>query len=322
MNYSKVIDLKDFESSHLRPFLEQFAAVEMKRFGIKDTKVIPDSKHWECAMAMSAFEEFGLIKERNTFAGIGAGTELTTFFLASRGCITFPCDRYMENTPWSDVSPIGMMLEPQWYSELKFPWGHVIPVNTDARKLRLPSSFFDGIYSSGSIEHFGSLAAVAAATQEIARVLKPGGLASISTEFRLEGPEDRPWFDNNCILFTPQLIDDYIIKPSGLTLVGDLEITPSDETFYTRRRLVDFLGAARSIQSLTDKEAAYPNLVLYHEGFLFCSVHLLLKKPYDWAVTLPAGSDSFAKEITRNNENAHYALTRTFIKKTSSSKGE
>lgn len=314
MNYSKVIDLKDFESSLLRPFLEQFAAIEMQHFGIKDIKVIPDSKHWECAMAVRAFEEFGLLKEKNTFAGIGAGTELTTFYLASRGCIAFPCDRYMENTPWSDVAPIGMMLEPQWYSELQFPRGHVIPVNTDARSLRLPSSFFDGIYSSGSIEHFGSLDAVAAATLEIARVLKPGGYASISTEFRLEGPEDRPWFDDNCILFTPQLIDDYVIQPSGLKLVGDLELTPSDETFYTRRQLVDFLESARSIQALADKEAAYPNLVLYHEGFLFCSIHLLLKKPYDWTGTLNTEICSFDKEIARNNEDAHYALTRTLQK--------
>jgi len=315
MNYSKVIDLKDFESSHLRPYLEQFAAVEMQRFGIKEPMVIPDSKHWECAMAIGAFEEFGLLKERNTFAGIGAGTELTTFFLASRGCIAFPCDRYMENTPWSDISPIGMMLEPQWYSELKFPRGHVIPVNTDARSLRLPSSFFDGIYSSGALEHFGSLAAVAAAAQEIARVLKPGGFASISTEFRLEGPEDRPWFDDNCILFTPQLIDDYIIKPSGLKLVGDLETTPSDETFYTRRQLTDFLELARSIQSLADKKAAYPNLVLYHEGFLFCSIHLLFTKPYNWTGALTTENCSFANEIAHNNKAAHYALNSTFLKK-------
>jgi len=310
MNYSKIIDLKDFETPQLQPFLKDLAEIEMRRFGITKPIIIPDSKHWECAMAMRSFEEFGLLKEGRVFAGIGAGTEGTTFFLASKGCITFPCDRYMEDTCWSDVAPIGMMLNPQWYSELKFPVGNVIPVNTDARKLRLPSSFFDGIYSSGSIEHFGSLEAVSAAAKEIARVLKPGGIASISTEFRLDGPEDRQWFDDNCILFTPDLIDQYILKTSGLELIGELNTLPSDETFYTRKRLVDFLDSVQSVNTLADKQAAYPNLVLDHEGFLFCSVHLLLKKPHD----LDEGSDAnifdhFDEEILRNNEAANSALS-------------
>jgi hypothetical protein len=190
----------------------------------------------------------------------------------------FPTDRYLEQTPWSDVAPAGMMVRPAQYSQYRYSRGAVIPVHSDARVLALPSAFADGVYSAGSIEHFGSLEAVAAAAEEIGRVLKPGGIAVISTEFRLDGPNDRRWFDDGCILFTPELLQDYIVKPSGLELIGEASFDTSQETFDNRVVLFEFLEKAKRVETLTDKRNAYPNLVLYHEGFLFCSVHVALRK--------------------------------------------
>jgi hypothetical protein len=142
----------------------------------------------------------------------------------------------------------------------------------------LPSDFFDGVYSAGSIEHFGSLEAVAAAAEEIGRILKPGGVAVLTTEFRLDGPNDRPWFSDDCILFTPPMLHEHIIGPSGLTLIGEPNFSTSQQTFDNRAVLVEFLEKAKHVETLTDKRNAYPNLVLYHAGFLFCSVHLALRK--------------------------------------------
>ena len=45
-----------------------------------------------------------------------------------------------------------------------------------AGRLRYPDDTFDGIFSSGSIEHFGDLQDVANAAYEMGRVLKPGGV--------------------------------------------------------------------------------------------------------------------------------------------------
>ncbi len=58
----------------------------------------------------------------------------------------------------------------------------------DGRWLRFPDETFDGIYSSGSIEHFGGLDFVANAAFEMGRVLKPGGVLTLSTEFKIAGP--------------------------------------------------------------------------------------------------------------------------------------
>jgi SAM-dependent methyltransferase len=277
--YNKIVDVADFEDSDLIPYLLEIAYDEMVRFGLTAPAILHDSKQWECAMMLRTFTECGTIQPRAVFVGIGAGTEQTTFALAAKECIVYPADRYLEMTPWSDVAPAGMMIRPSQYTNFQYPRGSVIPVHSDARVLRLPSDFADGVYSAGSIEHFGSLEAVAAAAEEIGRVLKPGGVASISTEFRLDGPNGQPWFDDNCILFTPDLLNEYVVEPSGLELIGESKFETSRGTYDGRAVLVDFLEKAKGIDSIRRKRNAYPNLVLYHQGFLFCSVHLALRKP-------------------------------------------
>lgn len=277
-NYSKLIDIEDYEDSSLKPILEELAKEDSIRFGLEEVVVIPDSKKWESAMAIKSFKDFNILKPGNTFVGIGAGIEINTFYLASKGCICFPVDKYLSETPWSDVAPIGMMIDPKRYSPIETKEMNIIPVHSDARYLRLPSNYFDGIYSAGSIEHFGSLDKVSESILEIERILKPGGIASITTEFRLDGPVDRPWFDDNVILFTKELIEKYIIKASKLTLIGSIESDVSEKTYETRKELADFLESTKKLTTIEEKQNIYPNFVLHNDGFLFCSIHLLLKK--------------------------------------------
>lgn len=280
---SKVIDLDDFASADLLPYLREINEQESVRFGSSREDLVPDSKQWECAMALRALDRAGAASAGHMIAGVGAGTEATIFAVARRGALVFPVDRYLDRTVWSDVAPAGMLIDPAQYSTLDLPQGHVIPVHSSAMMLNLPSDTFDGVFSSGSIEHFGSLENVAQAAREIGRILKPGGVASIATEFRLDGPQDRRWFDDNVILFTAPMLEQYIVQASGLSLRDPLVTFQSDRTFETRHNLADFLKHARSIHGLDDKRAVYPNLVLYHEGFLFCSVVLTLHKDHPLA---------------------------------------
>ncbi len=277
---SKVIDLGDFASPELLPYLTEVNAEEAVRLGCAPEAIVPDSKQWECAMALRALDLAGAARPKAMIAGIGAGTEATIFALARRGALVFPADRYLSRTEWSDVAPAGMLVNPAQYSSLEVPLGHVIPVHSSALRPNLPSDTFDAVFSSGSIEHFGSLENVALAAAEIGRILKPGGVASISTEFRIEGPHDRPWFDDNVILFTPSMLIRYIVEPSGLTMREGLDTTQSDRTFESRQNLVDFLRRTLAVHNLEEKRAVYPNLVLYHDGFLFCSVALTLHKDH------------------------------------------
>jgi SAM-dependent methyltransferase len=308
---SKVIDLEDFESPELRPYLREINEQEAARFGSAPDDIVPDSKQWECAMALRVLDRNGFATSGRMVAGIGAGTEATIFALARRGCLVFPVDLYLQRTVWSDVAPAGMLIDPSRYCVLDVPQGHIIPVHSSALKVNLPSNSFDAVFSSGSIEHFGSLDNVALAAREIGRILKPGGVASIATEFRLDGPDDRRWFDDNVILFTPQLLERYIVEPSGLVLREPLAVRQSDTTFETRHNLVDFLQRAQIVHGIEEKRAVYPNLVLYHEGFLFCSVVLTLYKDRDVPDTTQTQARARAEvEVAEENAALSAALER------------
>ncbi|PZO03511.1 MAG: hypothetical protein DCF30_02755 [Hyphomicrobiales bacterium] len=307
--FSKLIDIADFANPELLPFLQEISRGEMNRFGLTEPLIIPDSKQWECAMMLRVLSECGTLRPGALIAGIGAGTEETTFALAARGCVVFPTDRYLEVTPWSDVAPAAMMVRPEQYTQLEHDPRNVIPVHTDARALSLPSDFFDAVYSAGSIEHFGSLEAVRAAAEEIGRVLKPGGVAVLSTEFRLEGPNDKPWFDDNCILFTPELIRENIVEPSGLEWLGAPDFAVSKDTFDSRVVLLDFLDKAKNVKTIEDKRNCYPNLILFHEGYLFCSVHIALKKPENVATRTGVHSAPFRAPVKQDSVKASAVLT-------------
>ena len=62
----------------------------------------------------------------------------------------------------------------------------------DALELRYEDESFDGVFSSSSVEHFGDLAAVRRAFEEMHRVLRPGGVVTLSTEYRVAGEGSLP----------------------------------------------------------------------------------------------------------------------------------
>jgi SAM-dependent methyltransferase len=211
-------------------------------------------------------------------AGIGAGTEATVFALARRGALVFAVDRYLERTAWSDTAPAGMLIDPTRYASFDMPRGHVIPVHSNALYLGLPSDAFDGVFCSGLLEHLGSLDDVARAAGELGRILKPGGVATIATTLRLDGPPDRAGFADDLILFTAETLERYVVAASGLVLREPIAFEQSAPTFQSRHHHVEFAAHAHLAHALAEKRAVQPNLVLYHEGFLFCAVALTLHK--------------------------------------------
>jgi SAM-dependent methyltransferase len=276
---SKLIEIEDFRSPELSPYLVEVNSDAASQSGTLREDVAPDSKQWECAMTLRALDRAGVAGPGRMIAGIGVGTEVTMFALARRDCLVFAVDRYLHRSVWSDVAPAGMMIDPARYSALPFPRGHVIPVNGSGLQVNLPTMQMDAVFSTGAIEHFGSLERVAIAAREFGRILRPGGIAVISTQFRIDGPADLPWFSNDVILFTPELLERWVIRPSGLSLETPIEYRQSDRTFEGRQNSVDFRRNVQTIHTLEEKRSMSPNVVLYHDGFLFCSLVLVLRKP-------------------------------------------
>jgi ubiquinone/menaquinone biosynthesis C-methylase UbiE len=91
----------------------------------------------------------------------------------------------------------------------------------DGRRLAFSDAVFDIAYSLSSIEHFGGIAGATETIREMTRVLRPGGILALATEFVLQGPPHEETFQP---LEFARMID----QP-GLELVE-----PLDDRVYRR----------------------------------------------------------------------------------------
>jgi len=273
---SKIVDAEDFSSPDLGPYLGEIDALASG--GLGHTGGGLDVALWEAAMALRALDSAGAAGPGRRIAGIGAGAGALVFALARRGAMVFAVDRYLEHAAEAlHVAPAGMLARPDSYVAAPIPRGHVLGVHSSPMRVNLPSGSVDGVFSLG-LERLGSLDDVAAAAREMGRILRPGGVAAIATTFRLDGPDDRRSFDDRFVLFTVQSLDECVARPAGLTLRAPISTHQSDATFEARHQFADFVRREGTLQSLAHKTASTSDLVLYHEGFLFCPVHVTLNK--------------------------------------------
>jgi SAM-dependent methyltransferase len=127
----------------------------------------------------------------------------------------------------------------------------------NGRTLGFSSGSFDIAYSLSSIEHFGGLEGAREAVDEMARVVKPGGLVVVATEYLLEGPRTDE-------TFPPDEIHALSKRP-GLELVE-----PIDERVYERYKIDPVDLRTNAYQT--------PQMLVRNGDTVFTSVMLFLEK--------------------------------------------
>ena len=186
-------------------------------------------------------------------------------------------DLYRTEDNWSDSDSSARLLSDPGHATGIGSYG--IPSASTVRAHgRAPSPSFphDSVSTrsspSSSIEHFGDFPDVRRAVEEMFRVLRPGGILALATEFRLEG--DRIGYPGLLRFDEPELrallLDGLWWDPAT-----PMKLAVSEETRAT---------AVEMSEAIADQEAGirgwsrYPHLVLRHEQFLWTSVHVALVK--------------------------------------------
>jgi SAM-dependent methyltransferase len=77
---------------------------------------------------------------------------------------------------------------PEAYAPFPYRRGSLAFVKMDGRWSAFRDGAFDITYSLSSIEHFGGLPGAVATIREMTRVLRPGGILALATEYVLSGP--------------------------------------------------------------------------------------------------------------------------------------
>ncbi|HEX6816867.1 MAG TPA: class I SAM-dependent methyltransferase [Ktedonobacterales bacterium] len=285
VRHNKVCEFEDFADPELAATIREVFPHEMQHFTPEFPKGAEYRKYWEVAMSVRAMRHCGILRPDAQILGVGAGTETTIFFLTNHVQRVVATDLYVGAGGWDQSAPWRMLVSPDAFAPYPYHRERLIVQHMDGRRLFLPDDAFDAIFSSGSIEHFGSMQSIASAAYEMGRVLRPGGVLTLSTEYRIRGPEGADGWDG-LRFFSREALQRYIAEASGLEPIDEFDDSISVKTmastrpwsFYGRdsRRALRAQGKFPRIAEVV--WSAYPHLVLEDMGYTWGSVHLALRK--------------------------------------------
>lgn len=157
---------------------------------VADHKQSMHRKSYELTQLLFGLTRLGRCREDASVISIGAGHEPVLYWLANRVQSVVATDLY-EGKWQSDGAregDAGVLEAPEDYAPFAYRRDRLSFKRMDGRRLAFADATFDVAYSLSSIEHFGGVAGARAAIDEMARVVKPGGLVVVATEYILSGP--------------------------------------------------------------------------------------------------------------------------------------
>jgi SAM-dependent methyltransferase len=230
-------------------------------------------KDWEWALGIVAMQRFGKLNKKSTAIGVGCGTEPIPFYLANKLNHVYATDLYEGNEDWKKAAPADFPENPKKYAAFPYKEDALKVLRMNGTKLEFPSESFDIAFSFSSIEHFGGKnhSGALSSLREMERVLKPGGLAVISTEYILNDKEHYEFFNRRTIY--SNLID----KLEMLQLVESLDLRITTNTLDT---IMDVCDAVKWDTNKFDDEykKTHPLILLRARNILFTSMMLVFQK--------------------------------------------
>ena len=229
-------------------------------------------KDWEWAIGLMAMKRFGKINESSAAIGVGSGIEPIPFYLASKISRVYATDLYEDDESWKQAAPSEFLKDPKKYSPFPYREDALTVLRMDGANLDFPDDTFDIAFSFSSIEHFGgeNHSGALKAMREIERVLKPGGIAVISTEYILNDKEHPEFFNKRTIH------SDLIDRLDKLKLVEPLDLRITTNTLDT---VIDYNSEARIWDTLDlEYKRTHSHIVIKYYNILLTSVMVVLQK--------------------------------------------
>jgi len=190
---------------------------------LTDGKPSMHRKSYEFTQLVYGCKRLGALREDATFVSIGAGREVVLYWLANHVKRVVATDMY--EGVWQDVQSRegdpDVLERPGDYAPFSYRRDHLTFMKMDGRRLGFRDNAFDVAYSLSSIEHFGGVPGASETVHEMGRIVKPGGLVAVATEYVISGPPHEETFQS----------DEFaeVVNQPGLELVQ-----PFDDRVYHR----------------------------------------------------------------------------------------
>jgi len=216
-------------------------------------------KGYELTQLLFGLERLGLLRDDVRVLSVGAGHEPVLYWLANRVGQVVATDLY--DGVWQDAGAregdAQVLDDPSRYAPLDYRRDRLQFLRMDGTHLEFEAETFDVAYSLSSIEHFGGFDGAQRAMNEMARVLRPGGILVLATEYCLSGPQHHE-------AFQPAEFHALVRHPQ-LELVE-----PLDESVWRRH---EYLAV-----DLRRNRYQTPQMVVTDLGTEFTSVMVFLRK--------------------------------------------
>jgi SAM-dependent methyltransferase len=296
--YNKVCVIEDFSDPDLLAIMRSVFQHETRSFAPDFPRGVETPRYWEAAMAVRALRDHGALHPDATLLVVGAGVDPTPFYLTAHARQVFAVDRYLAADGRSAIAPRLMLVDPDEVAPYPFEAHRLVVQHMDSRQLRFPDGFFDGIIAFGSTEDKDDLDTLANRAYELGRVLKPNGVLAVCTQHRISGPPGGAGFDDT-LLPSLEELGRFVVEASGLDPIDTLDSTISDATIGTRRDLGRYASSNGSEGPLADLShgldkpswSQHPYLIHVHQGYVFSSLHLALRKTESY----PAQANAWAR---------------------------
>lgn len=232
----------------------------LRSLGLSDDRLVMHRKPYEFTQLLYGCRRLGLLREDAAFLSVGAGHEHVLYWLANHVRRVVATDMYegvWQGERAREGDPI-VLENPEQYAPFPYRRDHLEFMRMDGRALQFADNTFDVTYSLSSIEHFGGFEGAAQTMREMARVLKPGGVLALATEYVIAGPPHEETFQPAEVRA--------LLDASGLTLVE-----PIDEQVYRRYECEPV--------DLADNPYRSPHMTVRLGDTVFTSVMAFLRKP-------------------------------------------
>jgi SAM-dependent methyltransferase len=170
---NKICDAADWSLPELRRIItDEFA--EVPRF---------HRKQWEFAVIYRELEQRGMLNGSSEGISFGSATEVMLYAVARRVKHLWATDLYGTDAVWDIARTDDATQFVKRGAPFAYPEDRLSAKAMDMRDISFPDGTFDFAYSSCAIEHIGGRDDFIRHLREVGRVLKPGGVYALTTEF-------------------------------------------------------------------------------------------------------------------------------------------
>ena len=215
-------------------------------------------KIWEFNQTIYGLRKMRRLHPDAAALGIGCGHEELMYFLANRVGRVVGTDLY-EGAYLGGESADDVLLHPDKYAPFRYRRDRLEVRKMDALALDFGDGTFDFTFSLSSLEHFGRRDMKLRSLREMHRVLKPGGVAVLTTELVLNKISRRKDYFR---------LDDLLGLARAAGFGWDEPLDLAVETEYAERPLAMSIEMYRT-----------PHVILRSFGTIYTSLALFLCKP-------------------------------------------